>query len=169
MSRCLLHSNHIHTTLIMLLHTVDQIILQTPTFMHHLGSTLSFMCSMKRDYKGKSELNISRWQKHSAQKKVIFLLKNNYSSWKPFVSVRFVVLTKWGVPFITMNGGRHWTALYFSIFSHSHCFRTFGLETVVICGFMIYGSLGLENKQTCTACVNISLLKKLALCNSSLS
>ena len=92
------------TTRILLLHHVIQ---GTPTSMHHLGSTLSLMCFMKRDYKGKSEPNISRWQKYSAHTKVyIFRLKNNYSSSKPFVSACFVVLTKRGGPFITMNGGR---------------------------------------------------------------
>lgn len=39
------------TTVILLLH---HIILRTPTVMHHLGSTLSLICFMKKDLKGKS-------------------------------------------------------------------------------------------------------------------
>lgn len=92
------------TTLILFFHNI---ILRTPAFMHHLGSTLSLMCFIKRDYKGKSEPNISRWQKYSAHTKVyIFRLKNNYSSSKPHVSACFVVLTKREGPFITMNESR---------------------------------------------------------------
>lgn len=95
----------------------------------------------KKKKKGKCKPNISCWQKYSAHAKVIYRLTNNYSSSKPFVSVWFVVLTKRGGPFITMNGGRHriFTVLCFSIFSRSQCCRILGLRTVVICGlwFMI--------------------------------
>ena len=125
------------TTRILLLHHVIQ---GTPTSMHHLGSTLSLMCFMKRDYKGKSEPNISRWQKYFAHTKVyIFRLKNNYSSSKPFVSACFVVLTKRGGPFITMNGGRRCN-------QPQSVLLDLWLRDGGDLWFKIYDSLELENK-----------------------
>lgn len=131
------------TTLIMLLHHI----LQTPTFMHHLGSTLSLRCFVRWDYEGKSEPNISCWQKYSAHTKVyIFQLKNNYSSSIPRVFACFIVLTKKGGPFIIMNGRSHWI---FSVFQHiqpQSALPDLWLLDGDHLRFMIYDSLCLENK-----------------------
>lgn len=129
------------TTLILLLH---HIILRTPTVMHHLGSALSCICFMKRDYEGKSEPNISPWQKYSAHTKVyIFLLKKQLLIIKAFC-LRVLCFDK-------ERGSIHhyewrdtvwiFTVLYLSIFSHSQRCWIFG-----DLWFMIYDSLALENK-----------------------
>lgn len=153
------------TIVILFLH---HIILQTPTFMHHRGSTLSLMWFMKRDYKGKSEANISHWQKYAAYTKVIFQLKNNYSSSKPFVSMCFVVLTKRRGPFITMNGGRHCGFLLYYTSAYSATVSAawiFGFDTVVICGvwFMI---LWARKTNLSCMCKYFTLEKTFALRNS---
>lgn len=153
------------TTALILLH--HHIILRTPTVMHHPGSTLSLICFMKRDYKGKSEPNISRWQKYSAHTKVyIFLLKNNYSSSKPFVSACFV-LTKRGGPFITMNGGRHCEFSRYCTSAYSATVNAAGSLALRRWWFVVYDLwfFGL-GKQTCPACVNISLRRKNKSCCS---
>ncbi len=145
------------------------VILGTPTFMHHLGSTLSLMCYMKRDYKGKSEPNISHWQKYSAHTKVyIFQLKNNYSSSEPFVCACFVVLTKRGGPFITMNGGRRCEFSLYCTSAYSATVSVAGSLALkrwwfVVCDLWFF-ELG---KQTCPAWVNISLWE-LVLYNTEL-
>lgn len=118
------------------------IILGTPNFMHHVGSTLSLMCFMKRAYKGKSEPNISHWREMlcTHTKVYIFLLKNNYSPSRPFVSGRFdkarmtIHHNEWKETLWIFS------VLYFSIFSHSQRCWIFGFEKVVICNlwFMIF-------------------------------
>lgn len=144
-----------------------RIILRTPGIMHHLGSALSLMYFMKRDYKGKSEQNISRWQKYSAHTKVyIFQLKNNYSSSEPFVCACFVVLTKRKGPFITMNGGRHCESSPYCTWGYSATARAaessaqrrwwFAAHDLWFCRL---------RKQTCPACVNISRQRKKSCCS----
>lgn len=126
------------------------IILGTPTFMHHVGSTLSLMRFMKRAYKGKSEPNISRWREMlcTHTKVYIFPLKNNYSLSRPFVSGRFDKARGTIHHYEWKETLWIFSVLYFSIF------RSLALRRwwFVVYDLWFFG-LG---KQTCPACVNIS-------------
>lgn len=142
------------TTLIMLLHHI----LQTPTFMHHLGSTLSLRCFVSWDYEGKSEPNISCWQKYSAHTKVyIFQLKNNYSSSNPCVFACFVVLTKRGG---TIHHYEWKESLYFQCISaYSATVSTAGSLAFRRWWFAVYDLwFFVLGKQIFPACEYISLL-----------
>lgn len=96
---------------------------------------------MKRAYKGKSEPNISRCREMlcTHTKVYIFPLKNNYSPSRPFVSGRFDKARGTIHHYEWKETLWIFSALYFSIFSHSQRCWIFGFETVVICSlwFMI--------------------------------
>lgn len=143
------------TTALLLHHIIRQ------TFMHHRGSTLSLVCFMYWDYKGKFEPNISCWQKNSAHTKLyIFQLKNNYSSSEPFVSVCFVFLTKRGGPFITMNGVRQceFSLYYTSPYSGTVSITgSLALRQWWFVGYDLW--FVVSGKQTCTVWVNFPVCK----------
>lgn len=118
--------------------------------MHHVGSTLGLMCFIMRAYKGGKRGKYFTFTKMLCRHKSLHIpVKNNYSPSRPFVCARFVVLTKTGGPFITMNGGETpcvFRVLYLNIFSHTQPCWIFGCDD---CDLQFVGFMILHDPSTC--------------------